>query len=66
MMLHILYYSRLLKEVFPTLDGTQHDVLIVYFNLTDKINSDYIFHGLLSKEHIKLLKKIKSACPGKC
>ncbi|XP_026473931.1 neuroblastoma-amplified sequence-like [Ctenocephalides felis] len=55
--------ERLLKEVFPTLDGSEHNILIVYFTLTDRVNPDYLFYGLLSKEHIKLLKKIKSACP---
>lgn len=58
-------HFRLLKEVFPTLDGSEHNILIVYFTLTDRVNPDYLFYGLLSKEHIKLLKKIKSACPSK-
>ncbi|XP_077293014.1 NBAS subunit of NRZ tethering complex-like [Arctopsyche grandis] len=56
--------ERFNNEVWTKLDGRDHNTLILYLTLISNMNSRYLIHGLNAKEHLKLIKKCKSACSG--
>ncbi|XP_068083289.1 NBAS subunit of NRZ tethering complex [Anabrus simplex] len=55
--------ERLTHHVYPSVCGTDHQLLILYFELLNSIAEYYLTHNLTSKEHIKLLKKVKATSP---
>lgn len=44
--------------------GTEHGELVAVLALLQRVDERPYIHGLTAPEHIKLLKKAKSACPG--
>ncbi len=56
------FTDRMKTYVYPTLEGTDHSCLIYYYSLLDKCQ---IKHHISPDIHIKLLKKLKPAAPGK-
>ncbi|KAJ9580566.1 hypothetical protein L9F63_024259, partial [Diploptera punctata] len=46
---------------YPNIEGTDHQLLLSYFSVIQTIADDYMFYTLTPKEHIKLIRKIKTA-----
>lgn len=55
---------RLTDNVFPTLNGTNHQLMIAYYTVLQCVASNNIIDGLLPKDHIKLIKKVKATSSG--
>ena len=56
------FYDRMKTYVYPTIDGRNHDRLSQYYNYLDGCQPKDDTQPSL---HVRLLKKIKSASPGK-
>ncbi|XP_048258558.1 NBAS subunit of NRZ tethering complex-like isoform X1 [Haliotis rufescens] len=57
------FCERMYKYVFPTIDGTDHERLMYFFQLLDKHDPGQI-QGQTPDAHVKLLKKLKPVAPG--
>lgn len=57
--------SRLVQYAYPSIEGTDHQMLLLYYTALQCIAEDYTTYSLTPKEHIKLLRKVKATSPGK-
>ncbi|XP_047117537.1 NBAS subunit of NRZ tethering complex-like isoform X2 [Schistocerca piceifrons] len=55
--------ERFQNYVYPSIGGTQHNMLVLYYTVLSSVAENKFFHCLLPKDHIKLLKKIKATSP---
>ncbi|XP_069692436.1 NBAS subunit of NRZ tethering complex-like isoform X2 [Periplaneta americana] len=55
-----LVNDRLVQSVYPSIVGTDHQLLLSYYTVLQAVAEDYVTHGLTPKEHIKLLRKVKA------
>jgi len=60
----IPFYCRLKDDVWRCLDGVQHHNLQTFFALLNDLCPEHPFGPLSPKEHIKLLKKVRSVSKG--
>ncbi|XP_045524130.1 neuroblastoma-amplified sequence-like isoform X2 [Pieris brassicae] len=56
-------HSRIREVLWPEITGNNYVALINYFTLLKKVDEKALIFGLNATEHIKLLKKAKSASP---
>jgi hypothetical protein len=52
-----------MQYAFPSIEGTDHQLLLLYYMVLQSIAEDYITYSLTPKEHIKLLRKVKATSP---
>lgn len=64
--MYVICLSRLEQYVYPNLDGTDHDHQVLYYTLLNSVAEDLVVNSLTPREHVKLLKKLKSVSLGKC
>jgi hypothetical protein len=55
--------DRLVQYAFPSIEGTDHQLLLLYCTVLQSVAEDYITYSLTPKEHIKLLRKVKATSP---
>jgi len=51
--------------VYPNIEGTNHQLLELYYTVLQSIAENYTTYNLTPEEHIKLLQKAKAASSGK-
>lgn len=56
---------RLVQYAYPSIEGTDHQMLLLYYTVLQSIAEDYTTYSLTPKEHMKLLRKVKAASSGK-
>nr|CAD7425180.1 unnamed protein product [Timema monikensis] len=52
--------SRLEENIYPNMDGRDHQSLGLYFTLLGRVAPDSPVHSLLPREHLRLLHKVKA------
>ncbi|KDR17610.1 Neuroblastoma-amplified sequence, partial [Zootermopsis nevadensis] len=57
--------DRLVQYAYPSIEGTDHQMLLLYYTVLQSIAEDYTTYSLTPKEHMKLLRKVKAASSGK-
>ncbi|NWX96029.1 NBAS protein, partial [Nothoprocta ornata] len=58
-------HEHLLKYVFPSIEGRDHQRLLYYFTLLENCGcSEFVKHSLKPETHMRLLKKFKAVAPG--
>ncbi|PNF41038.1 hypothetical protein B7P43_G08226, partial [Cryptotermes secundus] len=57
--------DRLEQYAYPDIEGTDHQLLVMYYSVLQSIAEDYKTHSLTPKEHIKILRKVKATSPSK-
>ncbi|KAI8438010.1 hypothetical protein MSG28_010668 [Choristoneura fumiferana] len=55
--------ARIRDGLWPVIEGSNHNALISYFSILRSVDDKPSLWGLTAAEHIKLLKKVKSAAP---
>jgi hypothetical protein len=55
----------MLQLAYPVIEGTDHRLLLSYYNVLRTIAEDFTCYNLTPSEHIKLIEKVKSASSGK-
>ncbi|RZF42481.1 hypothetical protein LSTR_LSTR004400 [Laodelphax striatellus] len=55
-----LVVKRLEESVFQNLNGTNHQLMIAYYTVLQSVAEKTQVDGMLPKDHIKLLKKVKA------
>ncbi|XP_039281626.1 neuroblastoma-amplified sequence [Nilaparvata lugens] len=55
-----LVIKRLEESVFQNLNGTNHQLMIAYYTVLQSVAEKTLIDGMLPKDHIKLLKKVKA------
>ena len=55
--------KRMAQFVYPTIAGTDHGRLLYYYSLLDTAKA--VVKGVPPDTHIRLLKKIRPAAPGR-
>jgi hypothetical protein len=53
------------QQILPNISGTDHQRLICFYYVLQKISDTNLSHGLPPSQHIKLIKKVKATSPGK-
>lgn len=56
---------RLVQYAYPSIEGTDHQMLMLYYTVLQSIAEDYATYNLTPKEHIKLLLKVKATSSSK-
>ncbi|KAM5262785.1 NBAS subunit of NRZ tethering complex [Ctenodactylus gundi] len=59
------FYKHMVKYVYPTIDGLDHERLLYYFTLLEHCGcADFGEHAIKPETHIRLLKKLKVVASG--
>ncbi|KAH9370701.1 hypothetical protein HPB48_013992 [Haemaphysalis longicornis] len=57
--------EKLLSRIYPSLDGSDHSSMVFFYQLLEKCASASVDDlGLTPAKHLKLLGKLRTACPG--
>ena len=59
------FYERLQADVYPTIEGSDHSRLIYYYTLLQFCAAEIEGDKVKPDVHVRALKKLKSAAPGK-
>ncbi|NXA37259.1 NBAS protein, partial [Eudromia elegans] len=58
-------HEHMLKYVFPSIEGRDHQRLLYYFSLLENSGcSEFVKHPVKPETHVRLLKKFKAVAPG--
>ncbi|XP_077167102.1 NBAS subunit of NRZ tethering complex isoform X2 [Paroedura picta] len=59
------FQERMVKYVYPTIEGRDHQRLLYYFMLLENCSGpESVKHAIKPETHIRLLKKFKAVAPG--
>ncbi|KAJ7341051.1 hypothetical protein JRQ81_004732 [Phrynocephalus forsythii] len=59
------FHEHMVRYVYPTIEGQDHQRLLYYFTLLENCASpEFVKHAIQPETHIRLLKKFKAVAPG--